>query len=74
MNRASDVVYLQLVFDGYSHLVDGFTGTFSNDCGCENRAVCLRDYFDEPSPIVFTNGAIHPAQIPAANGYLLTKL
>src|SRR5260221_1992428 len=74
MNRSSDLVYLQLVFDGDGHLVDGFTGTFSNDCGSENRAVCLRDYFDEPILIVFTSGAIHPAQIPAANGYLLTKL
>src|SRR5260370_29074250 len=74
MNRSSDLVYLQLVFDGDGRLVDGFTGKFSNDCGSENRAVCLRDYFDEPSPIIFTNSAIHPAQIPAANGYLLTKL
>src|ERR1700722_3553406 len=73
MNRASDIVDLQSMFHHHGHFIDGFTGTFGNNCDCEDRAVTLCDYLDESTSVIVTDGSINPAQIPPADPYLLTN-
>ena len=67
MNRAGYVHEFEFVFHCHHDLRDGLSGTLSDDCSSQDRAVRLRENLNEAISVIFANGAVDLAQRPAAD-------
>src|ERR1700746_1106610 len=74
MNCARNIVDLQSALHRHSHFVNGFACSLRDDGTGKNSSVILRDDLDKSIEVIVTDGAIHTAQIPSGNRYLVTKL
>src|ERR1017187_5557321 len=74
MDGPGQVRNVHALFECHDKFSDGLAGAAIDD-GCPKQAsICLRDHLNEAVAVVFTDGAVGAAHLPAADLYVLPEL